>query len=583
MDIQLVLGKAAQDALADPTFQTAWQQLYDLCPWGTLLQSPDFCLPWYELYRDLYAPLLVLALDSRGGLAGLFTLAVSEGDGQLVVAGAGMAEYQVWISRPELGNRFIEAALDRLRDRFPGKSLRLLFLPSKAPMEWIAAGRFWAKTCHLRTISHPLMAIGDGAQVRDTLQKKKIRYRLNRLKQEMGELKLQRLTTADELDAVLDEIYTFSNFRLAAFHKVDVQPHRDLRQRALYLRLIQTPRIVHATLFKAGEHIVGAHINVYNRDQVLLGLLAYSPLAGKHSPGRLHILLLAEELAKEGVSTLDLTPGGEYKDSFATHFDAAHVLNIFFDRKGYLNFKARRLAVDASKRLLGLAAISPDRIKDLSRHVRGKLARTRFSQLPQKVARRLKKRLWNTGEMRIYVMDSGAVRRLPKPPQVMRRDCLEDLLCYEPAERWQLPKDVFLRRAAAGVENGDHIYTYAEGGRLLHYGWLVERQLESFLTEVGQTCYLLPDSTVLADFYTHPLARGRGLYQKSLSQMLRDAADIPGTQQIYIGVMADNGPSRHVIEKLGFVYQYSFFERRRPTGVRRWSNAPQSACAGPQA
>jgi len=576
-----VLGEAAQEKLGDPTFQTAWRRLYELCPWGTLLQSPDFCLPWYEIYRDLYSPLLVLAVDSSGGLSGLFPLAISESDGQLVVAGAGMAEYQVWISTPELGNRFIEAALDRLRDHFPGKSLRLLFLPSKAPMEWMAAGSLWAKTCHLRTISHPLMAIGDGAQVRDTLQKKKIRYRFNRLKQEMGELKLQRLTTADELDAVFDEIYTFSNFRLAAFHKVDVETQPDPRQRALYLRLMQTPRIVHATLFKAGEHLVGAHINVYNREQVLLGLLAYSPLAGKHSPGRLHILLLAEELAKEGISTLDLTPGGEYKDNFATHFDTAYVLNIFFDQKGYLNYKARRLAVDASKRLLAVAAISPERIKDLSRHVRGKLARTRFSRVPLKVASSLKKRLWNTGEMRIYVMDPGAVLGLPKP-QVMRRDCFEDLLCYEPAEGWQLPKDEFLRRAAAGLENGDHIYTYAEGGRLLHYGWLVERQVESFLSEVGQTSYLLPDSAVLADFYTHPLARGRGLYQKSLPQMLHDAAAIPGTQRIYIGVMADNGPSRHVIEKLGFVYQYSFFERRRPTGARRWSNAPESARAAAQ-
>src|SRR5262249_36227414 len=210
--------------------------LYECCPWSTLLQSPDFCLPWYEIYRDLYAPLLVQAHNSRGELVGLFTLAVSEADGQLSVAGAGMAEYQVWISTPELGNLFIEAALDQLRDHFPGKSLRLLFLPSKAPMEWIAADRFWAKSCQLRTISHPLMSIGDGKEVRDTLQKKKIRYRFNRLKQEMGELKLLRLTTADELDAVMDEIYTFSNFRLAAFHKVDVQTQPDPRQRALYLR-----------------------------------------------------------------------------------------------------------------------------------------------------------------------------------------------------------------------------------------------------------------------------------------------------------------------------------------------------------
>ena len=119
--------------------------------------------------------------------------------------------------------------------------------------------------------------------------------------------------------------------------------------------------------------------------------------------------------------------------------------------------------------------------------------------------------------------------------------------------------------------------------RLLHYGWLIERQTESVISEVGQTNYLPADAAVLADYYSHPLARGRGLYQKSLSQMLHDAAAIQGTRRIYIGVMADNGPSRHVIEKLGFVYQYSFFRQRRPHATRLWSNAPESACRPTQA
>lgn len=582
VEINLLFEESARAALDDLAFQASWRRLYELCPWGTMLQSPDFCLPWYEVYRDLYQPLLVTATDSLGNLVGLFTLAVGEADGQLVVAGAQMAEYQVWISTPEMGDRFIEAALDRLRDRFPGGSLRLLFLPSKAPLGWTAAGRPWAKACHLRAISHPLMAIGDGARFRESLRKKSNKSRLNRLKQQAGEVRLQRLATAEELDAVLDEIYTLSYFRLAAVHRVDVPARPDPRQRVLYLRLMETPRVVHATLLKAGEQIVAAHLGVYNREQVLLGLLAYSPMAGKHSPGKLHILMLGEALAKEGVPTFDLTPGGDYKDNFATHSETAHVLHVFFDAKGQLRYKATRLAVDSSKRLLGRAGLSLERVKEIVHRGRHKLARTKFSRLPQKVVRTLGKRLWDTGEMRIYAMDAEAVARLPHPRE-MKRDCLEDLLAYQPAEAWQPPRDEFLRHAAEGLENGAHVYTYAEGGRLLHYGWLIERQTESFLSEVGQTNYLPPDAAVLADFYSHPLARGRGLYQKSLSQMLHEAAAIRGTRHIYIGVMANNGPSRHVIEKLGFVYQYSFFRQRRPAGTRLWSNAPESARVAPQA
>jgi RimJ/RimL family protein N-acetyltransferase len=61
------------------------------------------------------------------------------------------------------------------------------------------------------------------------------------------------------------------------------------------------------------------------------------------------------------------------------------------------------------------------------------------------------------------------------------------------------------------------------------------------------------------------------MYASALARMIRDAAAIPGLGEIYISVRADNGPSRRVIEKLGFVYHHSFHERRRFGSVRRWS------------
>jgi RimJ/RimL family protein N-acetyltransferase len=118
------------------------------------------------------------------------------------------------------------------------------------------------------------------------------------------------------------------------------------------------------------------------------------------------------------------------------------------------------------------------------------------------------------------------------------------------------------------------VYTLVEDGRLVHYGWLSERQQKSNISEVEQDFYLPPESAVLADFYTHPAARGKGLYQQSLRQMLRDAALVAGTRHIFIGVMADNLPSRHVIEKVGFNYQFSFFARTVGGKTKRWSTAP---------
>ena len=100
---------------------------------------------------------------------------------------------------------------------------------------------------------------------------------------------------------------------------------------------------------------------------------------------------------------------------------------------------------------------------------------------------------------------------------------------------------------------------------------MIERPESSFLSEVNQPWTPPEHAAVLYGFYTHPRFRGRGLYTSSLARMIRDAGTIPGVGEIYISVLADNAPSRRVIEKLGFVYERSFYERHRLTRVSRWS------------
>ena len=78
--------------------------------------------------------------------------------------------------------------------------------------------------------------------------------------------------------------------------------------------------LLHATALWAGEQLISAHIGVYNKPQLILGILNYSPFFAKYSPGKLHLLMLGAELAKEEIDAVSiLTPGAGYKDSFATH------------------------------------------------------------------------------------------------------------------------------------------------------------------------------------------------------------------------------------------------------------------------
>jgi len=108
----------------------------------------------------------------------------------------------------------------------------------------------------------------------------------------------------------------------------------------------------------------------------------------------------------------------------------------------------------------------------------------------------------------------------------------------------------------------------------------IERQKISNVFEVEQEFELPPDTAVLFDYYTHPNARGKGLYQQSLLQGLHDAANVPGTRKVFMGVMSDNTPSRHVVEKLGFQYEGSLFKMTKFGRSKKWQTRTETSVAG---
>jgi RimJ/RimL family protein N-acetyltransferase len=314
------------------------------------------------------------------------------------------------------------------------------------------------------------------------------------------------------------------------------------------------------------DDLVAAHVGLRSRNTVLVGMPAQSPRYAKHSTGKLLFFELALLLEQEGIEALDLTPGGEYKDRFATHFEEASVLTIFVSAAAAWRYRQERRLIEAAKR----RGVSTESVKHAIRTVHHTVRHLRPSHVPLQAARRLKRAAWNAAELRLYRFPRGKPMTQSESLR-MARDRLEDLTCYSPVERWQPTMSDFLQTATERLENGEHCYTYVEDGVLAHFGWLIDRQESSFLGEVNQQWTLPPGSAVLYGFYTHPRFRGRGMYSSSLGRMIRDAATIPGLGEIYISVLADNGPSRRVIEKIGFVYERSFYERRRFVSVSRWS------------
>jgi RimJ/RimL family protein N-acetyltransferase len=185
----------------------------------------------------------------------------------------------------------------------------------------------------------------------------------------------------------------------------------------------------------------------------------------------------------------------------------------------------------------------------------------------------VKSRLWYERELRVYCYPLHETPALPLAT-IFRRDCLDDLQYYERSSKEQQSPDVYRTQAVERRAQGFHLYTFVEDGRLLHYAWLIERQTRGEDGWVDMVYFPPPETAVLFDHFTHPVARGRGLYFQAVCRLLHDARKIEGARQAYVTVFASNGASRHVIEKAGFQYEGSLCKKRRLCWSKRYAVSP---------
>jgi RimJ/RimL family protein N-acetyltransferase len=190
---------------------------------------------------------------------------------------------------------------------------------------------------------------------------------------------------------------------------------------------------------------------------------------------------------------------------------------------------------------------------------------------PLSLATALWRRVWRRCELCVYVFPAARLSALPHPRR-LQRDRWDDLERFERTSRhFQLEPGAFRASVSDRRTQGHHLYTFVDGGRLLHYGWLMPRQVVGDDERVRMKIYPEPDSAALYDFYTHPDARGRGLYTQALQQMVHDAIEREGASQVYIYVNDDNRPSRRVVEKVGFEYVGGLVREQRFWRVRRFA------------
>lgn len=551
MNIELARGSEADSHLADCQFRGAWEALRENCPWGTAFQSHAFVAAWYQIYRQQYEPLLVLGRDDAGELCGLIPLAICRASGKLVPAGAHQAEYQGWICLPSAAQVFPPQAFVAICEPLGSAEAPFRYLPAGTPFEWVTEEAM-ARTCLLKSFRRPLMQLGDGQEVRQSLQKSGNKNRLRQLKK-LGTVEFKHVTDPAEFEAVLDQAALCHDCRQLAIHGTAPFLEDELK-RAFHLAMMNAPGLLHVTVLKVGDEIASFHLNVTRGRELQLYLIAHDPRFSKYSPGKLHVLFLARMLQEQGFARIDLTPGGdEYKERFANDADEVQRLSVYPSAAGRVKGIISSKLEDAARRVLERAHLTPADIRCAIEDCEPR----RLFAIAAAQAARGRRWLRSTREMRVYARDISALA--PMNDRIVSRDNLHHLLAHQPAIG-EPSRRASLSMALRRFEDGQHVYTQLGSGRVLIFGWLLEEPATQWAAEMIPGFDVPDDSAVILNFRLPVTAAERPLAAAALQAMTQDTAQA-GACHVYVAVPASADRNDSVVEQAGFIYQGSIVQR----------------------
>jgi CelD/BcsL family acetyltransferase involved in cellulose biosynthesis len=462
--VGLYQGEAAWQQLSNMSFLAEWDKLYEDCPWATVFQSRAFVTTWYETYRHEYLPLFIVSFEANK-LAGLLLLAKSK-YGTILGAGENQAEYQVWLATAGNGNKFITKALIAVNKHFPTNNVQLKYIPGNAPMQWIGESAELKRRCLVKVFKQPLLKI-EAAHFITELQKKNRREKLNRLKR-LGELQFERITDRSTLAAILDELALQCDFRKRAVFNTAVFQNDPKRKR--FLLSLFDQGLLHATVLKVNEEIIASNIGAAGKNWVhLQGVNTHAPTYAKYSPGILHLLMLGKQLASEGISVFDLTPGGDpYKDQLATNYTEAFHLSVCSPYH-CLTSKIKLAAGEQLKKLVQLLGGTPSKAKWQTRKIKEKYKHILKQGFSFSINYLISK-IGASKKESVYVLQKDLLITQLGGLEI-NKNSLFDLLCFDPKgsseNAW-----TFFEEAMRRFEAGERSYTYCEDGRLLVCAWL---------------------------------------------------------------------------------------------------------------
>lgn len=536
LSLHLLKGEAAIAWAQE--HQYAWNMLLKKHEWSTPYISPEFSISWWLHYAHAGEALVIFAHAPCGELRGVFPLVLQ----RRIIKGVGthQAEYQGWVCQGSDLADFTKAAFDLLAEHYPHHHLELRYIHDPRLIALLRNHEAaLGKRTLLRTYRRPIIEVHNPA-VTKAMRKKGNKSKLSRLRR-LGALRFQRLHSADELEAVLDEIVAAYDLRQGA--QYDLMRFTDDPLKAPFHLdwMRQAPEQFYITTMMLGERVAAAMICVRSQDELHLAMSCYRPELSAHSPGRLLIYETARMAAADGLQLLDLTPGGDaWKDSMATTYQPAAEAMIHASSLQAQMRRPREHLRSILRDALWNRGLPPHQIKQfMIRELR---------RVPERVAMQLKSLGAPQPSYLIYHIDPSTLQHAAAPTglAVGSLEAVNRFAAALPRSRRQ----EFLSSALNRLAAGERVYTLERDGGIISLGWLAELK-ECHFPKLDERFTLPQPAPVVLDMSTIPTRRGRGYDQQLLASMLRDVAEA-GWRDAYATTCSDAPEYLHILEKIGF-------------------------------
>ena len=491
-----------------------WEELLDLDPFATFFQGPIWCMEWYRAYSATYVPFLIVA-QSGGEVVGLAAMASQGATGELVFAGAGMADYRDVLALPEHRESMLREFLRVYRTgKYPNvfhfgstvpeaPSVDILLRLSGetgVPMirRYFFGWRWWPQEAK-----------------EDPFKSRSVKYKMNCIRRR-GEVSADVVRTDAEWDALKQEFYLQHSLRQVS--RGTGVSFNSAEKQAFYDALFHSP-LGHVTVLRGAGKLLACHYGLISKGVLYLGAPSFDVRERQYSPGLLLVLSIMKRSAEWGIAGFDLTIGeGDLKERCSTTRVSLPLVELYPQGLMYWRKRAELVAVHAIRRVLGDERWTKD-IRPYLVETIGQLLNI-FRMPPMLAARYVRETVlapvWQRTRTVLFWAEAPVNLTTADGTREYRLNEIYDLLLEVPGAyaKWRIMTAA--GKLPAASQAGSDFHTLVVNGRLAGWGFsrILEKETESGVDGVA----LQTGEALLHDFEMLPG------FEHELSGFLADTA-----------------------------------------------------------